>query len=501
MNPTHPSILLSSVLDSGRARTDKNYGDLSGLKESLTSIGSIHPITLSRRPDGQFDLVAGGRRTRAMRELGIVNLHHGSVLNPTRLGYLFEEDVPLHIRKEAELDENLHRLGMSWIDDVLLVAEVHNLKKNQGKWGYRQTAELLGKGFSKSNVQIDLVVADLIRAGDKEILACENLFNATQVLVHRKEKLALAEVQKRAAGAVPAGLSGPPDGTTFIDAFTMDLGPKKSWTSPAPVDPLASPTQSIVTTEEQEKESDQNAIIPLSRMFFLGDSIVQIMPSLAPASFHHIVTDIPYGIDMDNLTEKGKVDVAEQHEVEANVELMLPFLVQAFRLVKHGGYCIFWYDMDHHEKLQRWAEEVGWRVQRWPLTWVKTHNCRNNCPGFNYTKATEVAMVLRKDESSTLRKPQLKNYWIGDGSAERSLYNNKFAKPSALWKELIYDAIAFPGQSVYDPFWGEGSASRAAAQLGLLPYGSEISPVHFNKGMENMKAVYALIHASKVAFA
>lgn len=133
MNPTHPSILLSSVLDSGRARTDKNYGDLSGLKESLTSIGSIHPITLSRRPDGQFDLVAGGRRTRAMRELGIVNLHHGSVLNPTRLGYLFEEDVPLHIRKEAELDENLHRLGMSWIDDVLLVAEVHNLKKNQGK--------------------------------------------------------------------------------------------------------------------------------------------------------------------------------------------------------------------------------------------------------------------------------------------------------------------------------------------------------------------------------
>lgn len=491
----HPPILLTTIFDSGRARSDKNYGDLSGLKESIQSLGSIHPITLSRRLDGSgYDLVAGGRRTRAMRELGISELHHGSVLNPAKLGYLFEDEVPLHRRKEAELDENLHRLGMDWIDDVLLVSEVHTLKSNSGKWGYRQTAELLGKGFSKSNVALSLVVAGLIRAQDKEILACENLYNATQLLIKRKEDIALAENRRRAQGAVPQGLTGPPVGTSFIDAFTMDLGPKKTWT-----DPLTTPTQSIVTVDEQANETEQNAVIPLSRMFFQGDCI-EVMKSLPPSSFHHVVTDIPYGIDMDNLTEKGKDDVAGEHEVEANVELMLPFLTEAFRVVKPGGYCIFWYDLDHHEKLQTWALEEGWTVQRWPLTWVKTHNCRNNCPGLNYTKATEVALVLRKDSSSTLRKPMLKNYWIGDGSAERSLYNNKFAKPSALWKELIYDAIAFPGQSVFDPFVGEGSASRAAAQMGLLPYGVEINPKHFNRLMENMKAVYALIHASKVAF-
>lgn len=109
-------------------------------------------------------------------------------------------------------------------------------------------------------------------------------------------------------------------------------------------------------------------------------------------------------------------------------------------------------------------------------------------------------MVLRKDSETVLRKPRPSGIWTGDGAAERKLYNNKFAKPFLLWKELIFDNIAFPGQTIYDPFGGEFSSCRAAVNCGLIPYASEIEEVHYNRGLEQMKGVYALLHSTNVKF-
>lgn len=494
-------IPFTAIDISNRARDKNKYGDVTPLAESIASVGTIHPIVLSHRPDGLYDLVAGGRRHRALAHNKTEFLYENSTLDPERPGFVWKENVPEHIRKEAELDENLHRLGMDWIDSVLLIDDIHRAKKNVNiKWGSRQTAALLGKGYGKSNVQYAIVLAKLLRANDKVILKCTGLTEAINVLSKRQEDAALAELTKRATGGIVQVIdqneepeSGPLSALGVLDNISTKLGPKKTFATPK-TDPLKDATDQIV-----EKVIDVPEV-PLSVMFRLGDSVKDIMPSYPDAFFNHIVTDIPYGIDMDNLTAKGKADVEDQHDVEANIDLMRPFLKQAFRLVRSGGFCVFFYDMDHHEKLMHWAEDIGWKVQRWNLTWVKTHPCKNQAPAYNYTKATEVAMVLRRDEKSVLRKPQTQNYWIGEGSSERKLYNNKFAKPSALWRELIYSAIAFSGQSVYDPFWGEGSASRAAANLGLLPYGSEINPVHYNRGVEGMKGVYALIHKSNVKF-
>jgi len=234
-------------------------------------------------------------------------------------------------------------------------------------------------------------------------------------------------------------------------------------------------------------------------MFTLGDNL-----SVTWTPTHHIVTDIPYGIDMANLNQKNIADVASEHEVAANLEQMPLFLEKAYAAVLPHGFCVFFYDLDHHEKLQRWATEIGWRVQRWPFIAVKSSACQNNAAQYNLTKNFEVAMFLRKDEHSVLRhdpKHQLNNTcWKSyDFAAERRLYNNPFAKPYELWKD-IYDMIAFPGQSVRDPYAGEMSACRAAANCGLMPFGNEISEQHYNRGIENMQKAYAVIHMSNVKF-
>lgn len=499
------SIPYTAIVEGRRGRDKKKYGNLDGLIGSLKSVGSIHPIVLGKRPDGQYDLIAGGRRYRAMGQMQVKELWHHSVLDPEKLGFVFKEEVPEHILREAELDENLHRLDVDWIDNVLMVADVHEMKKaSSHKWGYRQTAELLGDGYGLSNVTYAINLAKLIRANDKDILACKHMREAIAVMTKRKEDAALAELNRRmlektggpkaaTSGSVLVDLTVPGVGTSsFLDTLTMTLGPKK----PLPTLEKTGPVLEMPGTVKPEPVH-----VPLSSMFLLGDSLRTIMPSMPDSSFDHIVTDIPYGIDMDNLTLKGQADVAAQHEVVPNVNDMPIFLEQSFRLVKSGGFCVFFMDAEHFTFLLNTAKAIGWKTQDWMLIWVKTHNCKNQAPAFNYTKTYETAMVLRKDEKTVLRKSGPNSVWIGDGAAERKLYNNPFAKPFLLWKELIFDNIAFTGQTVYDPYAGELSSCKAALNCGLLPYGSEISPVHLNRGLEHMKAAYSVIHNSNCTFA
>ena len=506
------TIPFSSIIEGDRAR--KDYGDLSGLKDSLTRMGSIHPIVLSKTDLG-YVLIAGGRRYRAMKELGVIELVHGSVLEPTALGFSFKDDVPEHELREAELDENLYRLKPKWQEDVCLIRDVHDLKRRlfgTNKWGVAQTAALLGDGYGKTNVNYAVRLAKLIKSNDKDIIACENMSDAIALMVKRKEDEALAVLHKRAAASTTAfktpvvGMvigvgAGSSLGSTasFLDSFSISTVPGKVGTNEVPTSASIS-----ATLQETPLTSAPPVEIPLSRMFFLGESVhasgaPRLLAAIPDASFDHIVTDIPYGIDMDALNATTVVDVKDEHDVDQNLAMMPHFLRESFRLVRPGGFCVFWYDLDHHEKLQTWAREAGWKVQSWPLTWIKSHVCQNNAAQYNFTKNTEVAMVLRRDSQTVLRKHCGSSWLMCDGAAERKMYNNPFAKPFELWK-WIYDAIAFPGQSVLDPYCGEMSACRAAVNCGLVPYGIECSDQHFNRGIEHMKAVYALLHKSNVLF-
>ena len=489
------TIPITAIIEGDRARNAKKYGNIEGLASSISSVGLIQPIVLSQHGD-TYTLVAGGRRFRALLSLGVKELSHGVTLRPGTYGFIFESEVPEHARLEAELDENLHRLDMDWIDNCLLIDQVHTSKRlaEGHKWGQRQTAELLGPGYSKSNVNYALRVAKLLRVQDKDILACSTMMDAIAVMVKRKEDEALDLLRKRATPVTYVALEGAVGGTgSFLDSFNMALD-KDDEAMPAPTAALSFlgvTAPSLITTPVV---STPAVTIPFSTMFRNGSMLDLPWPQVS-----HVITDIPFGIDMANLNKKQVVDVADEHEVEANVDLMRPFLERAYEAVLPHGFCVFFYDLDHHEKLQSWARDIGWKVQRWPLIWAKTHTCQNNAAQFNTTKNFEVAMILRKDEHTVMRKQQPTSVWTGDGAAERNLYNNPFAKPFELWK-WIYDMVAFPGQSVLDPFCGEMSACRAAANCGLVPYGIEINPKHYNRGLEHMKAVYALIHKSNVIF-
>jgi DNA modification methylase/ParB-like chromosome segregation protein Spo0J len=551
MSYTRPdSIPFSAIIEGKRARQKKNYGDLSGIAESMKSVGTLNPIGLDRRkaetPEEQrvahegyvYVLIHGGRRYATMRtKIKPDFLYHGSIMDPEKLGFLYADEVPEDKRLEAELDENIHRLDFEWIDAALLIAEVHAAKrriaqKDGKRWGLQQTGKLLKQ--SGANVQYAVKVAKFIKNGDKEILAQESLQDALNVLLKREEDAALAALQEKNAAALAQRKTQIVSGTSsFLDTINISFAPTPPKTESGALDSvlnLLTPKNGASASGGANKPSIQPASqrgasanpsalaghpskpaesplsapieIPLSTLFFLGDSVDgddPVLSRFSDASVDHIVTDIPYGIDMNNLDSKHVEDVADQHDVEQNVSMMPKFLAHAYRVIKPGGFCVFFYDLDHHEKLQAWATEVGFKVQRWPLIANKTSSCRNGAAAFNFTKNFEVAMVLRRDESSVLRKQQPTCVWTGDFAAERKLYNNPFAKPFELWK-WIYEAIAFPGQTILDPYCGEMSACRAAINCGMTAMGIEKVPLHFTRGIEHIKSVYALIHRNNVNF-
>ncbi len=72
-----------------------------------------------------------------------------------------------------------------------------------------------------------------------------------------------------------------------------------------------------------------------------------------------------------------------------------------------------------------------------------------------------------------------------NGTIERKLYSNPFAKPFEAWKFLI-QAVAHPGQVIFDPFAGQCSCPRACINLGFEFRAIEIEQHHHNLGYINL---------------
>jgi len=453
---------------SGRSR--KDMGDLESVANSVKKNGLIHPPTVTIAPEGHpkpYILVAGERRCRSMRMLEVPYF-------PVNV----RDNMPAHEILELELMENFHRKGMLWHENCVLIDKTHRMKVLQASmdsksWGGRETGVLMQ--VSNAHVSHAQVVRPLLDAGDPEILAAPSLFAAYEILLKRREDEAAAlhvqHLNVKASDLVKAsgGIRQTVDDVDDIfgdvkNADAKDFGE-------AGVDEFLG---KAITTKKLSLE--------LTSLFRLGDCL-EIMPTLPDEFVDHIVTDPPYGIDMANLAELKNIQTVEAtHDVEQNISMFEPFLLNAFRLVKPNGYVCFWYDLDHHEKLQAIAKRIGFKVQPWPLIWHKLHPCKNASPRIHFTKNFECVMVLRKTSNAALVNPQTSSIFSADGQPDRKLYDNPFAKPLAAWKFLL-SAISYQGQTIYDPYAGQMSCARACVNMGLIPMGAEVDPDHYNKGI------------------
>jgi site-specific DNA-methyltransferase (adenine-specific) len=183
---------------------------------------------------------------------------------------------------------------------------------------------------------------------------------------------------------------------------------------------------------------------------------------------------------------------AAEHDVADNEQLHSLMIPHFYRILKPGGFCIMWADMMQWQRQYDLCLAAGFKVQRWPLIWSKTHPCLNQAAQYNFTKNYEIAIVCRKG-NATLLNPQSSSIWQGSGMTEKDLFGHPFAKPVNLWKWL-FAAVAIRGQRVLDPFAGSGSSTIAAIQTGLSPIGIELNEAHYNRLVTNVTNAYQAMH-------
>ena len=468
-------IDITSVQVGDRVRTD--FGDIDDLAASIAANGLIQPIIVT----SDHRLVAGERRYRAHKKLGW-----------TTIKAVYIEVLDEGHRTMLEATENLIRRDFDWKETVLAIDKVHRLKTNENalrgeEWGVRETGRLLNS--SKSNIGRATIIATYLRQNDPEILAAANLTDAFKVLLRRRED----ELSK---ALVKSSLPPPVKGTALPSTAPAKV-------TPSPIDDLdffLSGTTGFTPGISGPPDMDERpgvegerprTVIPLSDMFYNADS-VEWCKSRDSESFDAVITDWPYGIEMDNIQQSGGgKDVsttAAEHDVSSNEDLQAAIVPHLFRVLKPNGWFITWTDISQWQRNVDICTAAGFKVQRWPLVWHKTSACQNMSANQNFTKNHEIAIVCRKG-TATLIRPQASSVWSGGNDTEAKNLGHPFAKPFALW-EWLYTATSLRGASVLDPFVGCGSSSIPAIRFGLRPTGVEKKPEHYASLIVNLSNYY-----------
>lgn len=478
MNETETqTVKIADIIVGERLR--KDYGDLSDL-DTIETVGLIQPIVLNRSGDGRHELVAGGRRLSKLRTLEYQEVYHGVTCDPQKPGFVYREELPADVRREIELYENIGRKQMLWQERILAIAEIHQLKKTRAAldsehWGLAETGAEVGMTYA--SVHYAVKVAERLKA-DKEqdgpFWKANGLTECLRLLYEEREDKAKRDIAQLTAKAIPVNLN--------------DLNAQIEVTE-------AAVAESIATGETIN--------VPLSQMLFHGP-MEELIPQLGEGFADHIITDWPYAIDMDMLDQTaGQPDkirinidrVKDEHDVEQNLAMYPEWIKWMYYILKPKGFCVVWYDNVHWNLIRHLAEQTGFRVQRWPLVWVKTSPCMNRAAAKNWTKATEFAIVLSK-ENATIVKPQPVNYWAGPRADTTS---NLFAKPKGLW-QWILEAFALQGDVIVDPFSGEASSLTAAIDFGCRVIGMELTEHHYNAGRHNVQTLYQQLTNNNVTF-
>lgn len=416
-------------------RKRKALGDIEELAASLDRLGLIHPIVL----DQDNNLVAGERRIRAAQHL-----------KWTDIAYVRKDDLSESALREMELEENVRRLDMTWQERVSAVNDLHMLRRRDAvlsgkEWSQKDTGAVIG--VSQAFVSVAMALAK--RLNDPEVAAKSSIDEAATHLVKEKENAARQELASR---------------------YVKPVVPE--------------PGQGELQLPIEAKE------IKLSD-FLLKADCIEWLAGCEAGSIHHIITDPPYGIDVKMMQQPGfSIDNIEEivstHDIAENLSLLNDFAPLAYRVIADRGFLVMWTDQMNWRYLYDILKDVGFSVQRWPLTWVKLHRCQNGAARFNFTKTTECAIVARKSKA-ILNSAQPLSHWVGSNDANKQ--GSPFAKPYDLWKWL-YDAICVPGDIVLDPFAGSGSSTIPALSMNLQPIALECLDYQYSNLILNVKGFF-----------
>lgn len=495
------SLPLTDIKVPERFRRD--YGDLTLLKDSIKQYGLIQPIVITQ----DRTLIAGGRRYTAHMELGL----------PT-IDIVYKETLTEAERQECEAIENIVRKSFTWTEEAIAIRRIHNTRRinsmlGDGEWNTRLACELFGisKGALDYVLQVAFKLEEELKLPEDQrpyhqYNSCSEAYRLGILGEIEKQGLALlAAKHKKLAESVPAAPAAVAQQAAVVaEVAKAEASPdaladlKEKYYS----NPLNAPNsfESYWKSRQEQKREYENTI-PLSSRLFHGSCVAYM--NERPAVFHHIITDIPYGIDMDMLNQQnphgGLTDldrVEESHQVEENMDLMNQFFPAAFKCTKEKAFLITYCDVMQWQYMYDIAVGAGWNVQRWPIVWHKQSGGMNQCAQYNTTKNYDIIMVCRKP-GSTLVKPLTSSIILASHEAAKTDCKHPFSKPYDVTR-ILAECISIKGDTFLEPFAGGGSIAIELTRQERNVIACEKDEHHYNLLVENYKQFYLKLNPATV---
>lgn len=428
------------VIPENRQRRDFDEKKLQELAASIQTKGLMHPPVCTF--DGEkYVLVAGERRTRAIRSLSLLDIGitcNDQFIPANSFPITLLGDLPPLALREAELEENTVRVDLSWQEQATAIAELDALRRDQasavgGTHSARATAsEILGReavGSEITKVTEAVVVAKHL--ADPEVAKAKTVKEAMKVI---KKKAEAAHREQLAA--------------------TFDM----------------SKTQHTA----------------------LKGSCFDLASTLPSTSVDVILTDPPYGIGADTFGDMAGTTHDYQDTEDYALDCYKLVAQEGFRIAKEKAHIYVFLDPRLWHEVSFEFTLAGWDVWPTPLIWNKLNGMLPK-PDFGPRRTYEMILFASKGGKKVLK--------VGSSDVVTCPLvtdrDHGAQKPVPLYCELL-SRSANPGDIVLDFFMGSGTIFPAANKLKLIATGMEINEQYYNLAVSRIDQTDDLLDLSKL---
>ena len=359
-------------------------------------------------------LIAGERRYKAHQ-----------MLKRTTIDVKYMKDLDETRKKEIEFEENIQRHAFTWQEEVTAKAQLHKLKQKihgsaiQGHdskgWGVTDTAMALGESIG--TVSTDIQIARGMKVFPE--------------LMKEKSKTSAFKKLKQ--------------------------------------------LQEAILQEELSKRLKQKGVTEHPNV--INGNCIEEMKKMSAESVDLIVTDPPYGIDVDTAQTFGKSSPQNTRFEDGEFEtfdLLDKAVKEMYRVLKPDRHMYMFFAIDKMTPLMKLLLKHGFEVHHIPLIWDKGSGGYPS-QSTTFTHSYEPFLHISKGRRKLNGTPR-DLFSIKRVPPDRKIHPTE--KPCELLRDLI-EFSSFPGETVLDPFSGSGATLVAAKECNRQAIGIELDTGYY----------------------
>lgn len=420
-----------------RQRKEIEGEPLAALMQSIEAHGLLQPIVVREASSG-YTLVAGQRRLSAVSNLaglGQSIRFGGGTYEAGWIPGISLSSLSQLEAEEAELEENVRRVDLTWDERAAATARLADLRKKKATSLGTQvpsvgdiSLEVRGSGdaTARESTRREIILAPLLAAGADHLKGAKSLDEAWKA--HLREETRLVNI---ALGAQV--------GATFgSHSHSLHQADCFAWLKQAP-----------------------------------------------SAQFDVILTDPPYGMGADGFGDAGGRLVSQTHSYDdspaAWQRLITHLAPEWFRVAKEQAHLYICCDIDGFHFARETLKAAGWNPHRTPLVNYKVDGSRVPWPTRGPQRKWELVLYAEKGGRNVTRIYPDVIETKGDDNLGHGAQ-----KPVELYINLLKRSVR-PGDAVLDCFGGTGTILPACHSLQCKATYVEQDPNYYGIAVQRLK--------------